>query len=59
MQVDLTNEEREELVRILDHYLADTKVEVRRARTSAFRDQLHDEESLLRGLLEKLGTAGQ
>lgn len=59
MQIELTGEERDELVRILKNYLGDTKVEVRRARTSSFRDQLHEEEELLKGLLDKLGGAGE
>jgi ribosome recycling factor len=59
MQVELTSAEREELLRILKNYLGDTKSEVRRARTSSFRDQLHDEEQLLKGLLEKLGAASE
>jgi ribosome recycling factor len=59
MQIELTSEERDEIVRILTNYLGDTKAEVRRARTSSFRDQLHEEEELLKGLLVKLGGMGE
>lgn len=54
MNLELSAEERDELVRIVENYLSDTRVEVRRTRTAEYRDQLHEEQDLLTGLLEKL-----
>ena len=56
---DVADDIRDELLRILENYLADTKSEVRRTRTTEFRQQLRHEEDVLRTLLEKLrGLSG-
>lgn len=54
MNLDLTAEERDELMRLVDNSLSETRVEVRRTRTPDFRDQLQREEELLRRLHDKL-----
>lgn len=59
MNLQITGEERDELLRILENYLADTKSEVRRTRTTEFRQRLEHEEDVLQTLLEKLkGLSG-
>lgn len=55
MQIELTNDEQEELTRILDSYLRETRVEIRHTQNREYRNQLHQEEEILRGLLAKLG----
>jgi hypothetical protein len=50
----LTDEERAQLVGLLEAALAESRVEARRTHTPAFREQVIDEEEVIRGLLDKL-----
>ena len=50
----INEQERAELLRVLKSSLAETRVEVRRTDTPAFRDDVKHEEEVLRHLLEKL-----
>jgi hypothetical protein len=50
----LSEDERVELLGLLDRELADLHVECRRTDTPAFHDQLRDEEMLLRALAAKV-----
>ncbi len=54
MKLDITPEEAAELSRLVESWLSDTRVELRRTRTSDFQQQLRDEEKVLRSLQEKL-----
>jgi ribosome recycling factor len=54
MRLELTPVERDELVRLVDEYFQETRVEVRHTQNREFRNQLHREEDVLRGLLERL-----
>jgi hypothetical protein len=54
MNLELTIEERDELLNILENFLGDTRVEVRRTSTPGFRERLVHEEDVLKGLLDKL-----
>ncbi len=54
MKLDITPEEAAELSRLVESWLSDTRVELRRTRTSDFQQQLREEEKILRGLQEKL-----
>jgi CRP-like cAMP-binding protein len=55
-QLELTSEERALLVRLLNTEFRDTHVELRRTRSTDFRQEVKKEEGLLRGLLDKLRT---
>ena len=57
INLSLTTEERDELVKVLDRYLSDTRVEVRRTRTPEYHADLQHEEDVLRALLAKLRAA--
>jgi len=59
MIIELTSEERDELLRLVDNYFQETRVEVRHTQNREFRDQLHYEEAILRGLHEKLMNGGE
>lgn len=50
----LTAEERQELLGLLEHALGETRVEAHRTHTPAYREQVLREETVLRGLLQKL-----
>jgi hypothetical protein len=50
----LTEEERAELARLLEHVLGETRVEVHRTHTPAYRDQVLHQEALIRGPLDKV-----
>jgi ribosome recycling factor len=54
MELELQDDERELLIRLLEHTLEETRVEVRRTRTPDFHDKLLEEEQMLRGLLKRL-----
>lgn len=54
MLIEITAEERDELIRLVDNYFQETRVEVRHTQNREYRDQLHREETILRGLHEKL-----
>ncbi len=50
----ITEEERAELVRLLDQVMGETRVEIHRTHTPDYRTRVIGQESLLRGLLAKL-----
>jgi hypothetical protein len=50
----LTDEEREYLANLLNSALSETRVEVHRTHTPAYRERVLHEEDLIRGLLAKL-----
>ena len=54
MQLDISLAERELLIRLVEHALSDTRVEVRRTATPEFHDRLAVEERDLAGLLARL-----
>jgi hypothetical protein len=49
----LSEEERTEIVRLLEQSLSETRVEMHRTHTPEFRQRVMGEQSLLRGLLDK------
>ncbi len=49
----ISEEERVELVRILEQTLAESRVESHRTHTPEYRERVKGEQSLLRGLLDK------
>jgi hypothetical protein len=49
----ISEEERTELVRLLEQALGETRVEMHRTHTPAYRDRVKGEEALLRALLGK------
>lgn len=52
--LSLTEEERAELLNLLERELADIRVECRRTNTPSYHDQLRNEEIVLRLLTAKL-----
>jgi hypothetical protein len=52
--ITLSQQEMAELLMILEHELEETRVEVHRTHTPAFRDNVQKEEQTLRSLLNKL-----
>ncbi len=54
MKIDITLQERDEMLRLVDKWLGDTRVEVRRTRTPDFLSQLHQEQDVLESLHRKL-----
>jgi len=54
-----SEEERLEMVRLLEQVLGETRVEIHRTHTPDYRDRVIGQESLLRGLLLKLQRAGE
>ena len=50
----LTEDERAELMRILERALEESRVEIHRTHTPDFRDRVLGEQALLRGLMDKL-----
>lgn len=59
MKIDITSEERDEMIRLLDNYLSETWVESRRTKNREYRTQLHHEEEVLRSLLGKMRQAAE
>jgi hypothetical protein len=51
----LSGEERDYLVKVLETMLRDTRVEEHRTRTPSYREFVLNQESLIEGLLSKLG----
>lgn len=49
-----TEEERVELIQLLEQSLKETRVEAHRTHTPDYRERVKSQESLLRGLLGKL-----
>jgi len=54
MKLELSAEERDLLVRLLEREVGDLRVEVRRTGRPALRDELKREEALIRDLAERL-----
>jgi hypothetical protein len=54
MQLEITADERELLIQLLDRALSDTRVEVRRTATPEFHDKLQHEERRLGDLLDRV-----
>jgi hypothetical protein len=54
--MNLTGEEREYLVRLLNTALKELRVEEHRTRTPSFREHMLNDEKIIAGLLGKLGT---
>lgn len=52
--LELSEEEREELLRVLETELSDTRIEYRRTRNPDWRDRLEQHENRLSSLLERL-----
>ncbi len=50
----ISEEERAELLRLLEQLLGETRVEIHRTHTPDYRAMVISQESLLRGLLAKL-----
>jgi ribosome recycling factor len=57
MKLELTQEDRELLVRILERTIGDTRVEVRRTRAPAMHDELIADEKRMKALVEQLRSA--
>jgi hypothetical protein len=54
LQVTLTPQERDLLIVLLTEAVADKHAELRRTELGSFREDLRQQEKILRGLLEKL-----
>jgi hypothetical protein len=54
-QLTLNDEERTYLVEILERALKDAQIEEHRTRTPSYREHVLHDESLITGLLRKLG----
>jgi hypothetical protein len=54
MQLDLSAEDRDLLVGLVERTLAETRVEARHTDDRSFRDRLHREQESLRQLLDRL-----
>jgi hypothetical protein len=54
LTLTLTPEERTSLLGLLKRELGDARVEVHRTHTPAFREQVLQQEALIRGLIDKL-----
>ena len=54
----ITEQEREELLRLLKSSLGETRVEVHRTHTPGFREDVKHEEQVIRTLLEKVERFG-
>ena len=57
MRVEISAEERELLIHLVERALSDTRVEVRRTKTPEFHDRLQAEERQLGALLARLRAA--
>lgn len=57
MEIAVTDPERELLLRVLNGALGEVRSGVRRTHSPEWHDGLKHEESLLKGLLEKLGPS--
>jgi hypothetical protein len=56
-QLTLNDEERTYLVEILERALKDAQIEEHRTRTPSYREHVLHDESLITGLLRKLGQS--
>ena len=55
----ISEEERLEMVRLLEQVLGETRVEIHRTHTPDYRARVIGQESLLRGLLAKFQRIGE
>jgi hypothetical protein len=55
----INDEERQELLRILEQYLIDTHAERRRTEGPAYHEQIVHEENLVKALTEKVRLLGR
>ena len=56
MNLELTVKEKEMLLGVLKDYIPELRGEISAAAKREFREELKDEEEVLRGILEKLQT---
>jgi hypothetical protein len=56
MHIELTNEERNILVKLLMREISEIGPEIRRTQTSSYRDGLKEDKRALRELLERLSV---
>ena len=54
VQITLSPEERQYLLRILETAIGESRVEAHRTHTPDFRERVHEEQNLLKNLLSKL-----
>jgi hypothetical protein len=54
VKLELTSEERDELIGLVEEYFLETRIEIRHTQNRDFRNRLFHEESVLRATLEKL-----
>lgn len=54
MQIELTERERGLIAAMLQRELAELPVEIRRTQTSTYRDDLKEQEQVLRGVYSRL-----
>ena len=54
MNLQLSIDERDELARLLETAVSDTRIETRRTRNQTWRDSLRNQKSLLQTLLNRL-----
>jgi hypothetical protein len=54
LNLSLTEQERAELLKLLEHELGETRVELHRTHTPGFRESVQLEEKVIRSLLDKL-----
>ncbi len=59
MQLELNEQERDELVRLLTAACAELSSEIHHAMDHATRDSFRQNQALLRGLLDRLGAKAQ
>jgi hypothetical protein len=50
----ITEEERTELIQLLERVLGETRIEIHRTHTPDYRERVMSEQTLLRGLLDKI-----
>ena len=58
MLLEITPTERDELLQVVESTLSEMRIEVRRTRTTGFRERLKAEEHVLEGLRDKLRHVG-
>jgi hypothetical protein len=58
MQLDLSDEDRDLLVGLVERTLGETRVEARHTDDRGFRERLHREQESLRQILERLRKLG-
>jgi hypothetical protein len=59
LQIALTAQERDYLVKLLEEMVKETRVEEHRTRTLSYREHIVHQKELILGLLTKLGHPGE